>query len=89
MESKPNLKYANLVAWETEEGGLHRMDGPAVIWNDDFDLSNERHRHQWWINNLPVTVFIEPWAEEMGIDLKNLTEDDKLLIQIKWGEYGK
>lgn len=60
-------------------GKLHRLIGPAVI--------REIGRHFWFINGHDVTYEINQWAKEMEIDLKNLTEDDVILIQIKWSEY--
>lgn len=55
---------------------LHRLDGPAVIRSDG--------REFWHINGYPISYRICEWAEEIGVDLNNLSEDDKLLIQIKW-----
>lgn len=89
MESKLNDNYYNLVAWETSDGQFHRLDGPAVIWHPHKKLEENIIRRQWWINGNPVTEIIIPWAEDMGIDLENLSEDDRFLIVLKWGEYGK
>lgn len=62
-------------------GKCHRLDGPAVIYPNGCRV--------WWINNHDITKYIIPWAEDLGIDLDNLTEDDKIIIQIKWAGYGE
>ena len=63
-------------------GKIHRLDGPAVIW----EVSGER---QWYINGHYVTDQITEWAKDRDIDLNNLTEMDKMIIQLEWGNYGK
>ena len=63
----------------TDKCIVHRLDGPAMIWEDgDFD---------WWINGFCITYQIRPWANEIGIDLDNLTDDDKVLIKLAWGNF--
>lgn len=64
------------------DGNYHRLDGPART----FVYERE---HEWWMNGINVTNRIKLWASEMNIDLENLTEEDKILIQIKWENYGK
>ena len=59
-------------------GGRHRLDGPAYV---------ENARSDWYINGKLVTIEITHWAKEQGIDLKNLTEDDKILIKLAWSDY--
>lgn len=58
---------------------LHRLDGPAVIWDDD--------EHDWYVHNFNITSIIILWAIDMSIDLKNLSNDDKILIAMKWSDY--
>ena len=78
MESYPTyVKFFEATIWQTEDKKWHRLDGPAFL----------GRINQWWINNWPVDHVIEPWAKEAGIDLENLTEEDKILIQIKWENY--
>ena len=61
-------------------GLRHRLDGPATtIKSDGIEC--------WFINGKNVTHEMIEWSKEMGIDLNNLTEDDKILIQIKWENY--
>ena len=70
------------------EGAFHRLDGPAVIWNDNMDNGIENFtKNQWWIHGFPVDDLIKPWAEGMNIDLDNLSEEDKIIITIVWSDY--
>ena len=62
---------------------FHRLDGPAIIWK------HNQHADEWWINNKDVTIEIFNWAKAQGIDLDNLTEDDKIMIKLTWKDYGK
>ena len=62
-------------------GKLHREDGPAVIYPNG--------RQYWYINGHDVTDKIHKWAKNRDIDLNNLTEMDKMIISIEWGNYGK
>lgn len=61
-------------------GKLHRLDGPACEWSDGSE--------SWYANDYSISQIIKSWAEEMGIDLKNLTEDDKIVIAMIWHDYG-
>lgn len=63
------------------DGKQHRLDGPACIQLDPFF-------QQWWFNNRIASPHIEKWAEERNIDIDNLTEEDKLVIKVEWGNYG-
>lgn len=56
-------------------GKLHRLDGPAII-EDGFE--------EWWINGRGVSDEIIQWAKELNIDLDDLSEDDVILINMKW-----
>lgn len=97
-------RHKNGTFWYDEEGRFHREDGPAVDWNtglkqwrihgnahrlDGPAIIRENGTFDWCINNHYVTDLIFSWAVEMQIDLDNLTEDDKILIAMKWGNYGK
>ena len=44
---------------------------------------------KWYINGYDVTIEITKWAKERDIDLDNLTDEDKMIIMIEWGNYGK
>lgn len=59
-----------------QNGVAHRLDGPAIFREDGS--------YDWVIDGRYITEQIEFWAETMGIDLDNLSEDDKILISIKW-----
>lgn len=86
--------------WKTDNDIIHRENGPAVIW-DDYQMyvfngklhrldgpAHVRHElKEWWINGRWVHLKIHAWAEEMGIDLDNLTDHDKTIIAMVWGEY--
>ncbi len=62
-------------------GNLHRVDGPAVIYSNGTQF--------WYINDHDITVEIRKWAEDRDIDLENLSEMDKMVISLEWGNYGK
>ena len=63
------------------DGEYHRLDGPAYIWVNSTP--------EWWFNGYYVDDMIKSWAEENDIDLDNLTEVDKALIKLVWGDFGK
>lgn len=60
---------------------LHRLDGPAVVWSSG-DV-------EWWFNGWYVSNFIISWAKKMDVDLENLTEYDKTIIQMVWNDYNQ
>ena len=74
-----------------KDGKIHRLDGPAFhsTYNSKSDIMNVDGKivRKWHINGYDVTAEIYPWAKENGIDLYNLTDDDKLLIKLFWGNY--
>ena len=57
----------------------HRLDGPTVIYDNG--------RKEWWINGFGVTTPIRSWAKDNDIDLDNLTNDDKVLINLAWSDH--
>lgn len=73
-------------------GIYNRHDGPAII-NGNFgfrpdwkniDPVNIR-QSVWSINNVGIDeTDYKNWLDEMGMDINNLTEEDKLLIDLKW-----
>ena len=79
MENKP-FKHGEYTVWKNDSGLFHRLDGPAVIFGGFT---------QWWFNGHDVDDIVKPWAKELGINLYNLSEEDKILIQTKWENYGK
>ena len=95
-------KYTKI--WKNENGKLHREDGPAVIFPDGIQqwyINGNLHRgddpaiicpdgrQYWYINGHDVTDEIKKWANERDIDLDNLTDMDKMVIKLEWGNYGK
>ena len=77
-EDGPAIEYPNGDKFWYYNGFHHRMDGPAVT----------QHGIDYWlIYDHDITEKITKWAEELGIDLDNLTEVDKALIKIVWADY--
>ncbi len=62
-------------------GKLHRDDGPAVIYPNGFE--------EWYLNDHDITDKIKKWAKDRDIDLENLSDIDKMIIKLEWGNYGK
>lgn len=77
FDDEPAAKHHTSLLW-FKHGKLHRIDGPAVR------FINGRQDDKWFINGNDVTEQLYEWAKDMNIDLDNLTEEDKILIQIKW-----
>lgn len=74
------------IHWWYIEGKRHRLDGPAIVWTK----SHCHEQNGWWfINGHNVDKKIKEWSNEIGIDLDNLSEDDKLIIELGWSSYGK
>lgn len=101
MKSTPSKRISR-IEWRLPDGKLHREDGPAIEWNNgnkEWLIKDHLHRldgpavecgdRSWWINGHCVDAQIHSWAFEMNIDLNNLTEDDKVIITMKWSDYGK
>lgn len=59
-------------------GKRHRLDGPA-------HYNGVTGKHYWYINGTLMGMIFRMWMEETGIDFVNPTENDKILIQLKWG----
>ena len=60
---------------------LHRLDGPAIICRPPQEPA------EWHINGYEITSKIQQWGDTQNIDLDNLTEMDKVLIKLTWGDY--
>lgn len=82
----PNVCFAygqRAYAW-VQHGKLHRIDGPAIEVIDEN--TNEIVYESWYIKNIPIPMFnYLKWADENKISLDNLSEADKILIDMKWG----
>ena len=62
-------------------GLRHRIDGPAIIGRDGIN--------EWHINGYNVDQKIREWATTMNIDLDDLSDGDRGVIVLVWGDYGK
>ena len=95
--------YDGTKVWLNDVGVYHREDGPAVEWwhgGKDWYVNGVKHRLDgpatinrignkiWFINGFDVNNKITKWAKERDIDLDNLSEEDKMIIQLEWGNYG-
>ena len=58
----------------------HRLDGPASVDNLYED---------WYIHGTKATNKIHQWAKQQGINLKKMSNDDRTLLKLVWGDYGK
>ena len=98
-EDGPAIIYENGTQIWWINGKLNREDGPAIIYFDgpkEWWVNGKRHRLDgpaidtyWYIHDNDVTKQITKWAKERDIDLNNLTDEDKMIIQLEWGNYGK
>lgn len=71
-------------------GKAHRIDGPAFIdYTGEFRHVFKKGHEDWYINDHRVTDEIHKWAKDRDIDLDNLSEIDKMVIKLEWGNYGK
>ena len=91
--------------YHCDHGGLlHNPNGPTIIYPDGeqfWYINGKRHRENgpaainsagrqfWFINGYDITDQITEWAKYRDIDLDNLTEMDKMIISLEWGNYGK
>lgn len=102
MESVRTRNYdSNSYVWKLPDGTYHREDGLAVEWDNggeewlvndmyhrlDGPAMNVTNYKEWYIKGYCVSDILEPWAKEMAIDLDNLSEEDKFLIAMVWGDY--
>ena len=69
-------------AYFNEYDFWYRLDGPAVTIDRGISFVS-----YWYVNGYCVDTEIREWAEEMNIDLENLTEEDKILIAMAWSDY--
>ncbi len=94
MEKEPTLtKYSNGGKYWRVDGYLHRIDGPAVIFEDgakEWWQHGKRHRidgpaveydggKSWWVNGKLYSF--EEWKEEVGKYYE--TNEDYLLMLLK------
>lgn len=62
-----------------KHGLVHNLTGPAYI-----DTKGGQH---WYIDGNYVSLKIWDWADERGIDLKNMTDEDKCALYFDWKDY--
>lgn len=70
---------------------LHRYDGPAedfykfVQIKSDGTAEWEWLRSEWYLYGNPINSDdYTGWMEDMGMDINNLTPEDKVIIDLKW-----
>jgi hypothetical protein len=78
-ENGPALDYSNGIKQWWIDGKHHRLDGPATLFPDG--------NNHWFINDFRVTDKITLWAKERDIDLNNLSDLDKVVIALEWGNF--
>ena len=77
-EDGPAYEHEGYCEW-VYNGDIHRYDGPAIV------ETNGSGCNQYWIWNNCIPEDDYPnWLIEMGMDINNLTPEDKLLIDMKW-----
>ena len=80
-EDGPAVEYIDGTKKWIVRGQFHNVNGPAIIYSTGVV--------KWYINGKNITNEIIQWAEENSIDLNNITEVDKALIKLIWGDYGQ
>lgn len=62
----------------------HRYDGVAIIlYENGKEISYDNH---WYIHGENVSgKEYKEWLDIMGMDIDNLTPEDKMIIDMKWG----
>ena len=100
----PAVIYTNGTQYWYINGNLHREDGPAEIYpngTQHWHINGKHHREdgpavicpdgrqKWFINGHDITNKIHQWAKDRDIDLDTLSELDKMIIKLEWGNYGK
>lgn len=67
-------------------GHKHRYDGPATSFIAlNINSGEPEPRERWYIRGTQVNSHAyQQWIKEMEIDLKNLSDEDKTLIDLKW-----
>lgn len=60
---------------------LHRYDGPAKL-----EKAVDHTEEKWYIHGKRIdSVKYKSWLTDQGMDIDNLSDEDKLLINMKWG----
>lgn len=78
-EDGPAYKSDSELSWWIDDC-LHRYDGPARI-----EPTPGGDREEWFIHNYPIEKDdYLTWLEERGMDINDLTPEDKAMIDLKW-----
>lgn len=76
-------KFISIIYYQNDQ--YHRYDGPASIDIDRFPKKHTTHT-SWYIRGQRVDEYhYRLWLIEMGMDINNLSDNDKVLIDLKWG----
>ena len=78
-DNGPAVIYATGVKVWYKHGNGHRIDGPAI--------ESPQYKNLWYINGINVDDKIRSWANDQGIDLDNLSDGDKSLINLAWSDH--
>lgn len=66
-------------------GDYHRIDGPAIEYSNTFSVPMLKNRSVWYIYGYLIDdVKYKEWIEENGMNIENLSEEDKLFIDLAW-----
>lgn len=98
FDDKPAREYATGQKEWLRNGKPHRTTGPAIVKEDgsyQWYVNGVRHcltgpahyhapmnNYMWYVNGWRVE---KKWIIEQGIDPFNITEDDAVILQIKYG----
>ena len=82
--------------WRTVDGTLHRTDGPALDFPNEkyqaWHIYGKRHRtdgparvwgdntYEWWVSGIPY------YDNKSYQKAANLTDEDMLMINLKYGD---
>lgn len=84
-EDGPAYKYitTNITYIEYWQNNmLHSYSKPALNNYNRLDRTTSRHWRIWG-NQVDGEEYLQ-WISDMGMDIKNLTPEDKILIDLKW-----
>ena len=69
------FKFESYNIDDTSEIYLHRLNGPAIIWDNDDK--------EWWIFNKQLNANeVEKWIDENNVDLT--TEAGQMAFKMRW-----
>lgn len=77
--NRPNFIGTYYVAWVNENGYISRLDGPAIIYNGSGA--------DFVVNKKLVTGNVLIFLKQHDINLKNMTEVDKMMLKLYLSEF--